>query len=456
MVKRGAVWLMFLFMPAQAHSFVSYLSGPFLSFGMGLGGGSVLQTDRDMPENDTEKMQAYNAKIAAYNNLKTALQQNQAQTLTKLKSLVNTLSSLEPSSQALKLLTSDPTSGSVSAYQQYLNQILENYENTNQEIVNNAQSSVTDYKNALNTTIAKNQSSLANAINIFNSMNNQIAKIDQNLKIPYTPMTLSPPLTPNANVSSMTPTQVYSTLQVLKQDIDQAFATANQQIQKLDPKIPSLTPPNISIAALPTPPKISASAAALPSVSVPQKPSITIANANLQSKSLQLGVQTQVGYQKYFNSFFGISYYGYLGYRYLYMSSFVRDSSGVDSVDRYQVGFGANMLFNLYSKIKKTRAKRPKIQAYGLFGGLLGMVDIWSAQFSGSSTAYIRNNVNINAVFGLSLRVDQFKWSIGIHMPLINQIRTVRTPLETGGSESLKIVDNYKSAALFMNFTEIF
>ncbi|BCZ17522.1 hypothetical protein NHP190003_08040 [Helicobacter sp. NHP19-003] len=450
------VWLLLSLVPAQAHPYASYLDGVFLSFGMGLGGGSVLETGCDVPETDAGKMQAYNAKMAAYNDLKTALQQNQVQTVAKLKSLMNALSSLEPSSQALKLLANDPASGSVSTYQQYLNQILENYENANQQIINNAQNSVTGYKSALDTTTTQNQQSLTEAINIFNNVNTQIAKTDQSLKIPYTPMTLPSPLTPNTNVSSMTPTQVYSALQALKQTIDQAFATVNQQIQTLNPKIPSLTPPSISIATLPTAPQISSNAAALPSVAAPQKPLMAITNTGLQSKSLQLGVQTQVGYQKYFNSFFGVAYYGYLGYRYLYMSSFIKDSSGVDNVDRYQVGFGANMLFNLYSKIKKTRAKRPKIQAYGLFGGLLGMVDIWSASFSGSNTAYIRNNVNINAVFGLSLRVDQFKWSIGIHMPLINQMRNVSAPIDTGGFESLKIVDNYKSSALFMDFTEIF
>ncbi|WP_286348048.1 hypothetical protein [Helicobacter felistomachi] len=798
------MWLLLSLAPAQAHPYASSLDGAFLSFGMGLGGGSVLETSRDVPNTNAEENQAYNTKMEAYNNAMSALQADQSQTAAKLKALI---SSLDPNSQEFQTLitqisrlASDPASvgGSASAYQQYLNQILANYQSANTQLINNAQTSITNYQNALKTTAAQNQQNLQNALNVFNATNTKIAAVYKSLGLSYTPMSLPSPLTPNANVSSMSPQQVDSALQALSQEIDQAIAAANSQIQassakyqkqltslenavsttetaytttrtnalneivgvsttlgkafhqqwmdyvvgealgvkpgaainnltfatsgrpcvflnilgsaykgssngcspvgvslpsgmsseevwgtlfnlstlEQDVKIiaippsfssttnqnlmhetfenlnnyignsafagnftnsqlyqelesdlsptnsqtpnftaaqglvnsyistmipymlnvfnvgsggggsnnpfwvlaeipnspsaqnalndyikqsghsgeslpsgqlsfgqqagwdgvsfktlgvfgfngvsnimqeidsqlasqqstqamldqsaqvqtaqlgsnpipqifttmqtdysnyqnaqtalknfeashPASTPlstPSISVVSPPALPKVSSSAATLPHVAAPQKPLLTITNTGLQSKSLQLGVQAQAGYQKYFN-FFGISYYGYLGYRYLYMGSFVRDSSGVNSLDRYQVGFGANMLFNLYSKIKKTKAKHPKIQAYGLFGGLLGMVDIWSARFSGSSTAYVRNNVNINAVFGLSVRVDQFKWSIGIHMPLINQIRTVRTPLETGGSESLKIVDNYKSAALFMNFTEIF
>ncbi|WP_197272019.1 hypothetical protein [Helicobacter heilmannii] len=173
---------------------------------------------------------------------------------------------------------------------------------------------------------------------------------------------------------------------------------------------------------------------------------LTFTTKNLQKNSMQLGLQAQGGYQKYFNSFIGMSYYGYFGFRYLYMGV---DSNSLTDLNRYSLGIGGNLLFNLYSKIKKPKVGRAKIQAYGLFAGLLGIVNFWNANFIGDSL--IRHNANLDATFGFSIRVDKFKWSLGTHIPIIDDVRTMRS-----GGNSLKLMDNYKSADLFMNFTTFF
>ncbi|WP_163499197.1 outer membrane beta-barrel protein [Helicobacter suis] len=172
--------------------------------------------------------------------------------------------------------------------------------------------------------------------------------------------------------------------------------------------------------------------------------------------SLQIGMQTEGGYQRYFTPFFGVSYYGYFGYRYLYMNNAMKMASDLNNVNRYTLGFGANMLFNVYSKIKNADKAHPKMQAYGFFGGLLAMVNIWTESLLDQSHSYVNNNANLNATLGISLRTDHFKWSLGVYVPLTNQIRVIKIPNGSGGLETLDIIDNYKSTQIFMNFTRVF
>ncbi|WP_240451722.1 outer membrane beta-barrel protein, partial [Helicobacter sp. L8] len=178
---------------------------------------------------------------------------------------------------------------------------------------------------------------------------------------------------------------------------------------------PSSTLPTPTHVSVPT---ISTTPTPLPTINAPTRPMITITNKNLSSRSLQFGVQLEGGYQKYFTPFMGIAYYGYFGYRYLYMDKALSAAIRANNVNRYSLGIGANLLFNVYSKIRKPRAGgRAKIQAYGFFGGLLGIAHIWTAQFSNITQAQVSNNANIDAVFGISVRVDRFKWSLGARVP---------------------------------------
>nr|WP_205439208.1 outer membrane beta-barrel protein [Helicobacter suis] len=210
------------------------------------------------------------------------------------------------------------------------------------------------------------------------------------------------------------------------------------------PNIPTLTP-TTPTGIIP----ISTNAANLPQVQKPQAPLVTFSTKNMRSNSLRIGLFTTAGYQKYFNSFVGMSYYGYAGYRYLYMGT----QSSINNLNRYQLGVGSNLLFNIYSKISVPKMGLPrighvKVRAYGLFAGLLGVVNFWNANYFGGSL--MRYDLNIDATVGISARFNRFKWSLGAHIPLVNQTRS----LDPNGS--LKLIDSYKSTDIFMDFTTFF
>ncbi|CAM2816702.1 outer membrane beta-barrel protein [Helicobacter felis] len=172
----------------------------------------------------------------------------------------------------------------------------------------------------------------------------------------------------------------------------------------------------------------------------------------LRSHSIQLGLQIQGGYQKYFIPFLGVSCYGYLAYRYLYMDKFATSVSNINNVNRYSLGVGGNLLINPYSKIRKSPYKSVKIYAYGFFVGVLGLVNIWTTQFANFGTTQLSNNANVDATFGIQARIDSFKLSLGMRVPLINQTRFL-VGKEAGG---LRFLNNYKSSDIFINFIKIF
>ncbi|BCZ17523.1 hypothetical protein NHP190003_08050 [Helicobacter sp. NHP19-003] len=202
-------------------------------------------------------------------------------------------------------------------------------------------------------------------------------------------------------------------------------------------------------------PIISTSPAPMPTISVPNKPVLTFASGNLRANSLQLGMQTEGGYQKYFTPFFGVSTYGYLAYRYLYMGRAMSEQTNLNGLNRYSLGFGANLLTNFYSKIRKSKIGRVKIQTYGFFAGLLALGNMWNAYIL-QAPMQTRFNLNVDGVFGLSVRINRFKWSLGVHVPLVGQTQTIKAVSKEGLREELQLIDNYKSSQLFLNFTQIF
>ncbi|WP_053945115.1 outer membrane beta-barrel protein [Helicobacter ailurogastricus] len=212
------------------------------------------------------------------------------------------------------------------------------------------------------------------------------------------------------------------------------------------------TPP---LPPLPLRPIISTSPAPMPTINAPNKPALIFASGNLRANSLQLGLQAQGGYQKYFTPFFGVSTYGYFAYRYLYMGGSMSSQTNLSGLNRYSLGFGANLLTNFYSKIQKTGHGRTKIQTYGLFAGLLALGNVWNAYIL-QAPMQTRFNFNVDGVFGLSVRLNRFKWSLGVHVPLVGQTQMIKAHTKEGFHEELQLIDNYKSSQLFLNFTQIF
>ncbi|BEG57383.1 hypothetical protein NHP21005_10710 [Helicobacter sp. NHP21005] len=92
-------------MGLSAHPFASYLDGPFVSFGMDVGGGSIAHEYFYDPPINAVKQQAYQTKLKAYQEAIAKIKANQTQTINTLKIIAGQLANLTPTSpQATTLL----------------------------------------------------------------------------------------------------------------------------------------------------------------------------------------------------------------------------------------------------------------------------------------------------------------------------------------------------------------
>ncbi|WP_120944140.1 hypothetical protein [Helicobacter labacensis] len=209
-----------------------------------MGGGNSVESVRSVPSNNTQEIQAYHQELQDYNNAIAKLKANQAQTITQLKALAQQLQSLNPNSIALNTLLAkiqsyiaNPSGDlsqittSVTDYQNYLNKILTDYQDANQNLVNQAQSALKKYQQALSHSTSQNQVILQNAIKTFDSYNTQIAQVAKELGIPYTPLALPPIL--QGNISSLTPAQVSQAIATLSGDISHMISVVSGDIQGL-------------------------------------------------------------------------------------------------------------------------------------------------------------------------------------------------------------------------------
>ncbi|MFC3847973.1 outer membrane beta-barrel protein [Helicobacter baculiformis] len=260
-----------------------------------------------------------------------------------------------------------------------------------------------------------------------------------------------------SNQTSTLTNQLQAQLGTIQTGITSAQSATNAynnfKPNKLYP-IPDIPPYSTTPTPMPIPPVISGSANSLPQLIKPKAPVITFSSRNLNMHSLQFGLQTQGGYQKYFNPFFGMSAYGYMGYRYLYIGK-LNTNSNLNAINHYTFGFGTNLLFNFYSKIQKPEFGPPKIRTYGFFAGLLGVLNLWNSAFLDTSAQHWRKNVNIDGVFGFSMRFDRFQWMLGVHVPLVDASQHINISTAQG-TETITLVDSYKSASLFLNCVTFF
>ncbi|BCZ17521.1 hypothetical protein NHP190003_08030 [Helicobacter sp. NHP19-003] len=230
---------------AHAHPYSSYLDGAFFSFGMDAGGGNVLESSHTQPSSDIQKINAYHEELKDYQNAMNTLQANKTQTMQTLQTLLQDLQNLNlPSSAsliaqiqtAIRTQNIESVSGiadSVAAYQQYLEKIISGYESQNQALVNQAQQEIAQYKKELSQANSQNKQALENAINTFNSFNQQIKSAANALGITYTPLSLPPPLNSNSNISSLTPQQASNALQALADEVNQIASIVGGDISKL-------------------------------------------------------------------------------------------------------------------------------------------------------------------------------------------------------------------------------
>ncbi|CAM2886606.1 outer membrane beta-barrel protein [Helicobacter felis] len=254
----------------------------------------------------------------------------------------------------------------------------------------------------------------------------------------------------------ITSKQLNTSLVAAQNAISDATKYNNQLNALKKPNNLSISPPSYAINPVPMPalPTINTGGTPLPDVIKPQVPLLVFSSRSLKMHPLQMGLQAKWGYQKYFNPFFGISYYSSMSYRYLYINKLSADSN-LNAINHYAFGIGTNLLFNVYSKIRKPRFGHPIIRTYGFFTGLLGVFNLYNVASLGSSTQFWRKSANIDGVFGLSMRVDRFKWMLGVKIPFINSSQLISISGKNG-TETLSVIDNYKSSNLFLDFLTFF
>ncbi|BCZ17524.1 hypothetical protein NHP190003_08060 [Helicobacter sp. NHP19-003] len=251
-------------MGLSAHPFASYLDGPFVSFGMDMGGGSIAHEYFYDPPINAVKQQAYQTKLKAYQEAIAKIKANQTQTINTLKTIAGQLANLTPTStQATTLLaklnalnTDNQTPAaiqkSVEQYLAYLQKIVAEYGDNNQERINEAQNalnqysaSINKYKDATNgQPNSQDLQILQNAINTLESYNTQISdvahKINQSraskglAPITFTPLPLPTPLNANgSNIGSLSQAQIKMALNGLSNELGAVISSVGTNIESL-------------------------------------------------------------------------------------------------------------------------------------------------------------------------------------------------------------------------------
>ncbi len=156
-----------------------------------------------------------------------------------------------------------------------------------------------------------------------------------------------------------------------------------------------------------------------------------------------LGVNLKMGYQKYFNDYLGLAYYGIIKYNYAQANN--------EKIQQLSYGVGMDVLFDFITNY--TNEKNPKnnltkkvfTSSLGVFGGLRGLYNSYYLlnQYKGSG--------NLNVTGGLNYRYKHSKYSVGISVPLVqlksrvvssNGTTTNSITLNEGGSH-FKVFFNY-------------
>ncbi|AFI05289.1 porin family protein [Helicobacter cetorum] len=132
----------------------------------------------------------------------------------------------------------------------------------------------------------------------------------------------------------------------------------------------------------------------------------------------QVGMDMKVGYQKYFNDYVGLAYYGLLKYDYASNSY-----ASLNNIKHMGLGMGIDALFDF---ITTYSSKKSFVSSFGIFGSVRGIYSHFYVYHQGF------NRTNLNVATGLNYRYKHSKYSIGISLPLIKQnLRVQNTSYET-------------------------
>ncbi len=137
-----------------------------------------------------------------------------------------------------------------------------------------------------------------------------------------------------------------------------------------------------------------------------------------RARNAMIGFDILGGYQKYYNDYVGVSYYGFLNYNYSKQRNFL------NQVNQIGFGIGSNLLLDFFTTYKNTIIRNQKDKTslikQKLFQSSLGSFLGLRAVYNGYAFANSYTNYgNLNFVGGFSYRIKHSKYSIGISIPLI-------------------------------------
>ncbi|WP_104713574.1 hypothetical protein [Helicobacter cetorum] len=137
-----------------------------------------------------------------------------------------------------------------------------------------------------------------------------------------------------------------------------------------------------------------------------------------RTTNAMIGFDILGGYQKYYNDYVGISYYGFLNYNYSKQRNFL------NQVNQIGFGIGSNLLLDFFTTYKNTIIRNQKDKTnlikQKLFQSSLGSFLGLRAVYNGYAFANSYTNYgNLNFVGGFSYRIKHSKYSIGISIPII-------------------------------------
>ncbi len=160
-----------------------------------------------------------------------------------------------------------------------------------------------------------------------------------------------------------------------------------------------------------------------------------------------LGVNLKIGYQKYFNDYIGLAYYGIIKYNYAQANN--------EKIQQLSYGVGMDVLFDFITNY--TNEKNPKnnltkkvfTSSLGVFGGLRGLYNSYYLlnQYKGSG--------NLNVTGGLNYRYKHSKYSIGISVPLV-QLKSRVVSSDGTTTNSITLNEGGSHFKVFFNYGWIF
>ncbi|AFI06118.1 outer membrane beta-barrel protein [Helicobacter cetorum] len=136
-------------------------------------------------------------------------------------------------------------------------------------------------------------------------------------------------------------------------------------------------------------------------------PKIMVLNPTQNTNSV-VGADVKMGYQQYFNDFFGLAYYGIFKYNY------TNARNNIGTINQYSYGVGTDLLVDFLNTYTGGLTGN-FVSSLGSFVGLRAFYNNYQLMHE------IKNRGNVNMVFGFNYRYKHSKYSIGASLPLIQQ-----------------------------------